>query len=89
MWKQFFDMARELLLLTERAQKNRNDLTLLQKEFKDFVEKSEAGFQVQKQINERLVFELKRTNERLDYELQRMTTNSIARGSARPASART
>ena len=66
MWKSFFDLVREMFLLSESTKSNRTDLTGLQKEFKDFTTKTESEFQQQKTINQQILFELQRLNEKID-----------------------
>ncbi len=74
--RQIFDLARQLLLLTESLQKTRSDLTALQKEVKEFSAKTEAENQ-----------ELRSALERLAYEFQRLR-DEVRHGQEREASER-
>jgi len=71
MWKQIFDLARQLLLLTESTQKNRADLTALQKELKDFSAKTESEIRALRSAIERLAYELQRTNDAVRHSQER------------------
>lgn len=62
MWKQFFELMRQMLRLTEDTQQNRADLKELQKELRDF-----------SVVVEREIHELRRAVERLAYEIQRVS----------------
>ncbi len=71
MWKSFFDLVRQVLLLNDRMKRNQEGLTELRDEVRDLAQAAEEGDQhLQRQI-ERLVYELKRLESELQHSRER------------------
>jgi chromosome segregation ATPase len=71
MWKSFFDLVRQVLLLNDRVKRNQEGLAELRDEVRDLAHTAEEGDQhLQRQI-ERLVYELKRLESELQHSRER------------------
>jgi hypothetical protein len=68
MWKQFWDLFRRVLFLTETTETNKSEIKELRKSFKESSEKTETEIRELWRVNERLAYEIKRLSDKLDHK---------------------
>lgn len=66
MWKQFWDLFRRVLFLSEATETNKAEIKELRKSLKESAEKSETEIRELWRVNERLAYEIKRLNDKLE-----------------------
>jgi Skp family chaperone for outer membrane proteins len=69
--KQIFELARQLLLLTESLQKVRTDLNAVQKELKEVTARTEVENRELRSAIERLAFEFQRLHDEVRHGHER------------------
>lgn len=71
MWKQFFDLFRRVLTLTETTEANKAELKKNEKELKDFSAKTADEIRALWRANERLAYELQRLSDQVQHGQER------------------
>lgn len=72
MWKNIFEILRQILTLTEKTQKNTADIKDLREELKNFSTETKTEFQNLRSAIERLAFEIQRLSERETHEREKL-----------------
>jgi len=65
MWKQFFDLFRKVLTLTEATAANKAEIEKTERELKSFSARAEDEIRALWSANERLAYELQRLKDQL------------------------
>lgn len=74
MWKQFWDLFRRVLFLSEATATNKSEIKELRKALKESAEKAETEIREMWRVNERLAYEIKRLNDKLENSQQQEAT---------------
>lgn len=72
MWKQFWDLFRRVLTLSETTEANKAEIKKTEKTLNDLSAKNAEEHQALWSAIERLAYELKRLNDNLEHESQRL-----------------
>lgn len=71
MWKQFLDLFRQLLLLSENAKRTQDEIADVQRKVTDLSHFTGQNFQRVDSLIERLAYEIKRLNDELQRSRER------------------